>query len=133
MVKPAKSSVKKGKKYNTFKVNDYVFAKVKGFRWWPAKIINDKDSMGKFAVYFYGTSENAFLRPENLLDYLENHEKAKFINKKFLEMPVFASAKLQIDKAIQNGDGAQVICVEDIPKSKQAEAKSSESTFYISS
>jgi hypothetical protein len=43
-----------GKK-DTFKVGDFVFAKVKGYRPWPAKIVAVVSK--KYSVYFYGTQE----------------------------------------------------------------------------
>ncbi len=43
-----------GKK-DTFKVGDFVFAKVKGYRPWPAKIVSVVSK--KYSVYFYGTEE----------------------------------------------------------------------------
>lgn len=36
-----------------FNVNDYVFAKVKGYPPWPAKITKELNKK-KFAVHFYG-------------------------------------------------------------------------------
>ena len=71
----------KGKKQ--FQVGDLVFAKVKGYPAWPAKITKNNNNK-KFAVYFYGTGETANIKIEDLFHYLET--KAKFATQKNLKV-----------------------------------------------
>ncbi|GBP15588.1 Hepatoma-derived growth factor-related protein 3 [Eumeta japonica] len=66
-----------GKKAREYKAGDFIFAKVKGYPAWPARVrgINGK----KYFVYFYGTGEIANLPPNMIFDYAEN--KSKFLTK----------------------------------------------------
>lgn len=81
----------------TFKVNEKVFAKVRGHPAWPAvvsSIINAEiPSKTKYNVFFYGTAEYALLRPINLYSYEEN----KSIFGKPNKRKYFAEALLQIE------------------------------------
>ncbi|XP_028175230.1 hepatoma-derived growth factor-related protein 3-like [Ostrinia furnacalis] len=62
-----------GKKVREYKSGDFIFAKVKGYPAWPARVqrLNGK----KYFVYFYGTGETANLPPNMIFDYAENKEK----------------------------------------------------------
>ncbi|KAL4712253.1 hypothetical protein ACJJTC_011114 [Scirpophaga incertulas] len=62
-----------GKKVKEYKAGDFIFAKVKGYPAWPARVqrLNGK----KYFVYFYGTGETANLPPNMIFDYAENKEK----------------------------------------------------------
>ncbi|KPI96585.1 Lens epithelium-derived growth factor [Papilio xuthus] len=66
-----------GKKVREYKSGDFIFAKVKGYPAWPARVqrLNGK----KYFVYFYGTGETANLPPNMIFDYAEN--KDKFLTK----------------------------------------------------
>ncbi|XP_026316303.1 myb-like protein X isoform X2 [Hyposmocoma kahamanoa] len=66
-----------GKKVKEYKAGDFIFAKVKGYPAWPARVqrMNGK----KYFVYFYGTGETANLPPNMIFDYAEN--KDKFLTK----------------------------------------------------
>ncbi|CAB3241911.1 unnamed protein product [Arctia plantaginis] len=66
-----------GKKVREYKSGDFIFAKVKGYPAWPARVqkLNGK----KYYVYFYGTGETANLPPTMIFDYAEN--KDKFLTK----------------------------------------------------
>lgn len=62
-----------------FFAGDKVFAKVRGYPPWPAKVekVSDPNSKNaKYSVYFYGTGETAVCKVEELYTYIEN--KAKF-------------------------------------------------------
>ncbi|CAH2084150.1 unnamed protein product [Euphydryas editha] len=65
------------KKVREYKSGDFIFAKVKGYPAWPARVqkLNGK----KYFVYFYGTGETANLPPTMIFDYAEN--KDKFLTK----------------------------------------------------
>lgn len=69
--------LKMGKKVREYKSGDFIFAKVKGYPAWPARVqrLNGK----KYFVYFYGTGEIANLPPNMIFDYAEN--KDKFLTK----------------------------------------------------
>ncbi|XP_014478661.1 PREDICTED: PC4 and SFRS1-interacting protein isoform X2 [Dinoponera quadriceps] len=62
-----------------FLTGDKVFAKVRGYPPWPAKVekVSDANSKNaKYSVYFYGTGETAVCKVEELYTYSEH--KAKF-------------------------------------------------------
>ncbi|XP_037046676.1 PC4 and SFRS1-interacting protein isoform X5 [Bradysia coprophila] len=106
--------VKKGK---SFTVGDYVFAKVKGYPPWPAKITSiDKK---KYKVYFYGTGETANLKIEDCFHYLET--KAKYANDKCLKKAHFQTAVDQIEQAIATGEDAAPLDLETSVASTTAE------------
>lgn len=67
-------------KKDVFKPGDPVFAKVKGYPHWPARVENfEPDPSGKalkkYPVLFYGTYETATLKPDDIFPYEENVEK----------------------------------------------------------
>uniref|UniRef100_A0A023GAT2 Putative transcription coactivator n=1 Tax=Amblyomma triste TaxID=251400 RepID=A0A023GAT2_AMBTT len=75
----------------SFSVGDRVFAKVRGYPPWPARIedcIGDKSKPKnqKYSVLFYGTYETATLNPKDLFPYKEfkdkygQPQKRKFFN-----------------------------------------------------
>ncbi|PZC84804.1 hypothetical protein B5X24_HaOG203794 [Helicoverpa armigera] len=66
-----------GKKVREYKSGDFIFAKVKGYPAWPARV--QKANGKKYFVYFYGTGETANLSPAMIFDYAEN--KDKFLTK----------------------------------------------------
>ncbi|KAH8417857.1 hypothetical protein KR222_007323, partial [Zaprionus bogoriensis] len=59
---------RKGKKQaKQHKVGDFVFAKVRGFRAWPARVLQQDGRM--HYVYFYGTCNIAKVGPAQLFEY----------------------------------------------------------------
>ncbi|XP_041984901.1 PC4 and SFRS1-interacting protein [Aricia agestis] len=62
-----------GKKVREYKSGDFIFAKVKGYPAWPARV--QRPNGKKYFVYFYGTGETANLAPTMIFDYAENKEK----------------------------------------------------------
>jgi len=60
----------------TFVVGDLVFAKVKGYPAWPARITS-QGSGGKFRVFFYGTHETAVIKKSEIWSYTPDN-KVKF-------------------------------------------------------
>uniref|UniRef100_T1IAJ2 PWWP domain-containing protein n=1 Tax=Rhodnius prolixus TaxID=13249 RepID=T1IAJ2_RHOPR len=70
--------------------NDKVFAKVKGYPHWPAKIlsVDDKNPNNiRYHVYFYGTNQVGVVKAENVCPYIDNKIKYGKVkkNKNFLE------------------------------------------------
>uniref|UniRef100_A0A7N4PM80 PC4 and SFRS1-interacting protein n=2 Tax=Sarcophilus harrisii TaxID=9305 RepID=A0A7N4PM80_SARHA len=66
--------------YN-FKPGDLIFAKMKGYPHWPARIDEVPDDVvkpphNKLLIFFFGTHETAFLAPKDIFPYSEN--KAKY-------------------------------------------------------
>ena len=51
-----------------FSVGDLVFAKVKGYPAWPARVTG-RTSGGKYCVFFYGTFEVGNMKPEEMWPY----------------------------------------------------------------
>uniref|UniRef100_A0A182MX07 PWWP domain-containing protein n=1 Tax=Anopheles culicifacies TaxID=139723 RepID=A0A182MX07_9DIPT len=86
------------KKY--FEVGDLVFAKVKGYPAWPAKVTQiDKN---KYKVYFYGTGETANIKKEDLFPYVTSKEK--FATEKIMKRKGFKEAMMQIESAMSGDD-----------------------------
>ncbi|XP_067619784.1 PC4 and SFRS1-interacting protein [Eurosta solidaginis] len=93
-----------GKEKKQFSIGDLVFAKVKGYPAWPAKIT--KYNNKKYSVYFYGTGETANIKVEDLFQYAESKEK--FATDKNLKRTNFREAIDQIEAALNGEDSAPI-------------------------
>ena len=82
-----------------FKTGDLVFAKVRGYPAWPAKVTcSDVPGGGeRYSVVFFGTDEFANLSAKNLLIF-NNVFKNKFATKNHMKKAAFARAMLEIEK-----------------------------------
>jgi len=62
-------------KKKVFKMGDLVFAKVRGYPAWPARVTGITAG-GKYSVFFYGTYEVSNMKPEEMWPYnKKNHDK----------------------------------------------------------
>ncbi|XP_063699562.1 PC4 and SFRS1-interacting protein [Culicoides brevitarsis] len=88
----------KGKKDPDYHVGSLVFAKLKGFAPWPAKIV--KAEKKKYYVYFYGTGEKSpAMKSEDLFDYAKHKEK--YVVDKNLKRKGYPEAVEQIEAALR--------------------------------
>lgn len=89
----------------SFNVGDLVFAKVKGYPPWPAKII--KIEKKKYNVYFYGTGETANVKLEDLFAYRDT--KDKYATEKIMKRKGFKEAIIQIESALNGDDPSPIL------------------------
>ncbi|XP_034112303.1 PC4 and SFRS1-interacting protein [Drosophila albomicans] len=115
----------KEKAGKSFNIGDLVFAKVKGYPAWPAKIT--KYNNKKYNVYFYGTGETANIKVEDLFTYVENKEK--FATDKNMKRPKFNEAVDQIESALRGEDSAPI----DLPPNATDAEAGNESTTEVAS
>ncbi|KAL0107954.1 hypothetical protein PUN28_014897 [Cardiocondyla obscurior] len=101
-----------------FFAGDKVFAKVRGYPPWPAKVekVNDPNSKNaKYNVYFYGTGETAVCKVDELYTYTENKDKyGKPNRRKF-----FHEGMQQLEQELKNDRNKPLA---DIAAIKSAEA-----------
>uniref|UniRef100_A0A3P8V5W7 PWWP domain-containing protein n=1 Tax=Cynoglossus semilaevis TaxID=244447 RepID=A0A3P8V5W7_CYNSE len=62
-----------GKNSNNVKAGDLVFAKMKGFPHWPARICKSEDGYKKkVPVFFFGTHQIGYIPPDNVVPFFGN-------------------------------------------------------------
>lgn len=87
-----------------FNIGDYVFAQVKGYLPWPAKITECDKKM--YMVYFYGTGKRSHIKIEDLFPYKEYKEK--FSTETNLEYSSFHQAMDQIEAELNGKDSGHI-------------------------
>eukprot|EP00276_Gloeochaete_wittrockiana_P007482 CAMPEP_0184664646 /NCGR_PEP_ID=MMETSP0308-20130426/53797_1 /TAXON_ID=38269 /ORGANISM="Gloeochaete witrockiana, Strain SAG 46.84" /LENGTH=1546 /DNA_ID=CAMNT_0027108181 /DNA_START=71 /DNA_END=4711 /DNA_ORIENTATION=+ len=119
VMKPAKSPWYK---------DEVVWAKITGYPWWPAKItLEDNKEMkvrkakkpGHLLVWFFGSYEYAWLRPEDIAPFEENYQAKKNSSNinKFLNGVEEASAYLEAHKNKRSGSPTDdLVIVNPVPE-----------------
>ena len=81
-----------------FSVGQLVFAKVKGYPAWPAKVLNVRMGSGcKYSVFFFGTQQTGVVKEDNLWLYNETNT-ARFSTEKVKKRPEFIKGINQMKK-----------------------------------
>lgn len=100
-----------------FSKNDIVWAKVRGYSWWPAKIarvqmLNERDR--KYSVVFIGDQTTADLPHDKVVDFVEHYAKNSLTKKKDLLESIEMAKKqlrkddlLALDKKISGADSGK--------------------------
>ncbi|PNF24172.1 hypothetical protein B7P43_G17083 [Cryptotermes secundus] len=108
-----------------FSLGDKVFAKVRGYPPWPAKVVGVADpaaSKGRYHVSFYGTGETAMCKVEDLFSYTEN--KGKY--GKPLKRKGFNEALAEVEQILSGAvteKPTPVPAAGPVPASETSEAK----------
>ena len=70
-----------------FNINDIVWAKIKGFKWWPAKISKIITS-SKYRVEFYGENNYATVSNDKIVEYKKGYNEYSKVNKTDLKKSI---------------------------------------------
>ncbi|XP_050744895.1 hepatoma-derived growth factor [Drosophila biarmipes] len=85
-----------------FTIGDFVFAKVRGYRAWPARIL-DRAGLTAYNVYFYGTCNHAKVPRSQIVDFQRNQRRlGVFRSKGYACHPDFRGAMLHARQAFAN-------------------------------
>ncbi|CAH1987517.1 unnamed protein product [Acanthoscelides obtectus] len=82
-----------------FKEDDKVFAKIKGYPAWPARVLSNDGK--KYTVKFYGTGETGVVKDSDLFYYTKNKDKFQ----KPLKRKDYIDAFTEIEEAIEKAGG----------------------------
>ncbi|XP_064550864.1 hepatoma-derived growth factor [Drosophila montana] len=90
---------RKGKKEpKQLGVGDFVFAKVRGFRAWPARVLQEDGNM--FQVYFYGTCNIAKVGVTQLFEYEKCKTRLGEVKQKHYGL--FREAMVHVEQSLTN-------------------------------
>ncbi|XP_029715001.2 lens epithelium-derived growth factor [Aedes albopictus] len=109
----------------TFTVGDLVFAKVKGYPPWPAKIL--KFEKKKYNVYFYGTGETANVKMEDVFGYSDT--KSKYATEKIMKRKGFKEAIIQIESALSGEDPSPILLTQEPSTSAETDTSKVEESM----
>jgi len=85
-----------------FTIGDFVFAKVRGYRAWPARILSRVGSTA-YNVYFYGTCNHAKVPRNQIFDFERNQRRlGVFRSKGYACNPNFRGAMIHARQAFAN-------------------------------
>nr|XP_036674654.1 hepatoma-derived growth factor [Drosophila suzukii] len=85
-----------------FTIGDFVFAKVRGYRAWPARILGRVGSTA-YNVYFYGTCNHAKVPRNQIFDFERNQRRlGVFRSKGYACNPNFRGAMIHARQAFAN-------------------------------
>lgn len=128
-----------------YKAGDLVFAKMKGYPHWPARIDElpegaVKPPANKYPIFFFGTHETAFLGPRDLLPYkeykdkfgksnkrkgfneglweIENNAGVKFTGYQAIQQQSFSKTEGEGDVADGSSEGEERDSIEDVEDDK---------------
>ncbi|OBZ87428.1 PWWP domain-containing protein2 [Choanephora cucurbitarum] len=116
---------------------DTVFAKLKGYPWWPARVENDKDIPAKilkqkgkskgvlYTVFFYGSRDYGFFGPDCVRPFdratVERDLKAKKFKTKDLETAIHQALDPSILKAEEEAEAAAALEDDDEEEEEEEE------------
>ncbi|GAA5806699.1 hypothetical protein MFLAVUS_000047 [Mucor flavus] len=116
---------------------DTVFAKLKGYPWWPARVENDKDIPAKilkqkgkskgllYTVFFYGSRDYGFFGPDCVRPFdratVERDLKAKKFKTKDLETAIHQALDPSILKAEEEAEQEEEEEEEEEPEEEEEE------------
>ncbi|SPP88109.1 hepatoma-derived growth factor-related protein 3 [Drosophila guanche] len=89
---------------STFNDGDFVFAKMRGFRAWPGRIVNRIGT--EYNVYFYGTWDHAKVSENQIFDFATHSRRYGRVNNDRDSKAVrsFKAAMLEIQLAMSEPD-----------------------------
>lgn len=121
---------------------DTVFAKLKGYPWWPARVENDKDIPPKilkqktktkgtiYTVFFYGSRDYGFFGPDCVRPFdratVERDLKAKKFKTKDLEIAIHQALDPSILKAEEEAEAAAAAAEEEEEEEEDEEEEEEE-------
>ncbi|XP_064551559.1 hepatoma-derived growth factor-related protein 3-like [Drosophila montana] len=85
-------------RHEQFKKGDFLFAKLKGYRPWPARVLQAGDR--KYNVFFYGTCDTAEVGPKQVYTYTTCIRRLGNLQK--LRQNEFKRALLHAEQAVAN-------------------------------
>ncbi|XP_026846301.1 hepatoma-derived growth factor-like [Drosophila persimilis] len=99
------SKMAKQETSKSFKIGDLVFAKVRGYKPWPAVITHDVNRKKQYTVSFYGSGQIGYILLKNLTPYLKLKEE--YSTEHHLKQADFRRAMIEIDEVAEKATTVQ--------------------------